>query len=101
MCTHVQVRSVHKDVCVCLWVCIGKQNMGKSISETLASGCSFIIAVTGQSVSVRGATLDDQSPHDQSLTAAPLCIVILLASLSLPLFFSKRADTHTHRRTHN
>lgn len=37
----------------------------KTISETLAAGCSFIMAVTGQSVSVRGVTLDSQSPHDQ------------------------------------
>lgn len=74
-------------------MCVGTQGTRKAISETLAAGCSFIMAVTGQSVSVRGVTLDDQSPHDQSLTAARLCVVILPASLSLPL------NVHTHTLT--
>lgn len=55
-------------------MCVGTQSTRKAISETLAGGCSFIMAVTGQSVSVRGLTLDGQSPHDQSLLQ-PVCVL--------------------------
>lgn len=76
--------------CVCACVCVGTKSTWKSISKTLAGGFSFIIAVTSQSVSVGGVTLDGPGPHDQSFST------LMLRELVHSLFFSFSLNACTH-----